>query len=291
MGQHAILITLMIGVKTEDAACRMQEIYKKIIIPAGKLGVLITLCPVHSNYFNEFITDINGMKVSYRLDGDSRPPKGFTITHLLKSASLIDSKVDYLIYCDGSGRIPFEQCLTILKELQKKEVPCILANRVPWRSGISEPRKIIEEFESWIVCNKFNIKEIPDLQCGLWGFLYPEYSKINIDCVGYEIELNIACEIFKHIKKVGIINVKTTEEGTTKSLFSGDNYSKISQHFQKAYFLYKYFGFNNKKDTLVKLAKQYNSIALESRRLPNEYLKMLEIIDGDIPQPTIIHIN
>ena len=135
MVQHAILITLMIGASKEEAAERVQKIVKRVITPAGKLGVIITFYPVHSRFFNEFIEDINGAKVRYTLNDDSRPPKGFCITHLLKGIHLLESKPDYIIYCDGSGRIPFEQCLNVLKKLQKKEFSGILTNRVPWRSG------------------------------------------------------------------------------------------------------------------------------------------------------------
>ncbi len=45
MGQHAILITLMIGASKEEASQRVQEIYQKVIVPARKIGVDITFYP------------------------------------------------------------------------------------------------------------------------------------------------------------------------------------------------------------------------------------------------------
>lgn len=288
MGQHAILITLMVGATKKEASNRLQEIYDKVVVPAMKIGVTITPHPVHYTFFNEFIEDVNGMKVSYKLTNTSKPPKGFSLTRLIRNAYLFKTKPDYIIYCDGSGRIPFEQCLTVLKELQKKEVSHVFSNRVPWRSGIPKHRKIVEEFESWIVCKQFKIKDTLDLQCGLWGFLYSEGSKMHIDCEGYEIELNVACEVFKHLKS-GIIDVKTSTQGTTRSQFPDDDYSKTSQHFQKAYYLHKYFGISKKK--LIKLAKQHNGSVPKNRKLPKEYLKMLETIEGTISKPDITQLN
>jgi len=70
MAQHAILITLLIGADEKEANQRVQEIYKKVITPARSFGVDITFYPVHSSFFNEFIENVYGMKISYKL-GDA----------------------------------------------------------------------------------------------------------------------------------------------------------------------------------------------------------------------------
>mgnify|MGYP001594397020 CR=1 FL=1 len=84
----------------------------------------------------------------------------------------------------------------------KKEHLCILSERIPWRASIPKMRQCIEQFESYVVSKKFKSDEVYDLQCGLWGFLFPECSNFTISCVGYEIELNVACEAFKKAGKV-----------------------------------------------------------------------------------------
>ena len=150
-------------------------------------------------------------------------------------------------------------------------------------------RKVIEEFESSLVCQQFNIAEVQDLQCGLWGFVYPDCSEMKIDCVGYELELNIASEAFKKIKKIGLINININEYGTSKTQFAAEDYSNTSSHFQKAYFLYKYF--NLTKEKLVQSAHHHNGKQTSEKKLPTEYIDMLDEIDYVPKKPDIIKLS
>ncbi len=290
MVQSAVLIVLMIGASKEDASTRLGEIYQKVVIPAkNELNILVTPLPVHEKYYNEFFEDINGAKFSYKLVEGAKPPKGFNVTHILKSGHLLDCKPDYIIYCDGSGRIPFENCIRLLNELKKRENLCILSERTPWRASIPPIRQCIEQFESYVVSKIFGSDEVYDLQCGLWGFLYPECSNFTISCVGYELELNVACEAFKKAGKVGLMIVQLNMSNASLSQFQGEDFSTQSAHYQKAYFLYKYF--NLKKADLLEHATHYNSKVSQDRKLPEEYMYMLDEIDGEIKKPTITKLG
>ena len=284
MGQHIVLMVLMVGIPSHEAQKRVSEIYQEVITPAStKLGLVITFYPIHEQFYNEFIENVNGLKISYKLSEGAKPGKGFNVTRLINGANQLPIKPDYIVYCDGSGRIPFKYCLALMENLQKKDISCIFAHRTPWRGGITQERQVIEEFESNFVCKHFKIKHTQDFQCGLWSLKYPDCSGMQINCIGYELELNVACEALKKSKKIGILEIPIRVNDTSKSQFKKDDYSINSPHFQKAYFLYKYF--NLSKEKLVESAVNYNATAPSERRLSEEYLSMLDQIEDGVPKP------
>jgi hypothetical protein len=280
---------LLVGANESDYLSRVSYLGSKIIPDIHKkLGISASLFPIHEIGYNEFICNKNGSSIRYTLQPGMRAPKGFNVTNMINSMETHHSKPDYFVYCDGSGRIPFENISRLLERLKSDSVDCILSTREPWRDGISSTRKIIEEFESWLVCDYARIDGIRDLQCGLWGFKVNNCSTMRIEAIGYEIELNVALEAIRCGKSIGEMKVNIAKENTTSTSFPED-YSRTGSHFQKLHYLGQYLCLST--EDIQKRADHYNArIADEDKKLPKAYLEMIDHLSPEMQPPSIREI-
>src|SRR3989339_1857247 len=124
--------------------------------------------------------------------------KGEGILEVLRS---IPDTLDYVIVCDGSGKIPYEKIVDVFSELVSNST-CVMAERDGDNKAISEIRFLIERWEIFVLKHFFNHpKEIADGQCGLWGYYAKEMvvgderKKIKLTAIGYDIELDLLSEV------------------------------------------------------------------------------------------------
>jgi hypothetical protein len=91
---------------------------------------------------------------------------------------------------DGDGQINFDNVFFIISELNKDE-EAIFSCRAN-RYGISKERKIVELFETFILSEMFEIN-LPDSQCGCWGFKSSliAQKQISVSSKGFELELDL----------------------------------------------------------------------------------------------------
>lgn len=288
-GKRAAIAILFVGVPTEEVTRRISDLNRTILPKiCTELGIWSTLFPVEEKGFSEFNYDMQGLKFSGKILPSSKPSKGFLIYNFIKSMASLQSPPNYLVFCDGTGRIPFENLYRILSFLSEKPVECVITKRNPWRGGIHPVRQKIEEFESWLVSDRFKIPVVYDLQCGLWGYDFDACSDLRFGANGYEVELNFAVESMRCKKSIGEMTVDISPS-TTPSSFD-DRFDEASAHFQKAYYLSKYFGL--RKEEFIERANYYDSsYAAEERRLPQEYLAMLEKLEELPTAPNIIELE
>ena len=165
----------------------------------------------------------------------------------------------YVIICDGSGKIPYNYIVDIFQELvSDSNIHCVMSNRKGNKS-IELFRYLIERFEIFFICKylKF-IEEVPDGQCGLWGY---RAVRINIDgideeikltAMGYDIELDILTEVLIKKLNFSFIDVKLPElvsNSKPKTLFSYEkNLKKIEFLFTKL---------DKLKDSIIRYIEQF----------------------------------
>lgn len=97
-------------------------------------------------------------------------PKGKGIKEVLKN---VPFSPDYVLVCDGSGKIPYTSLVDVFRELvSDSSVNCVMVERVGKNKAISQLRFLIERWEVFLL-KKFmkHPQNIPDGQCGLWGVL------------------------------------------------------------------------------------------------------------------------
>jgi len=180
------------------------------------------------------------------LSGES---KGKGILDCLKNLSKLP---DFVIACDGSGKIPYEHIVDIFQELTSDSKTCCAMAKRGENKAISDFRYLIERFEIFTLKKYHNYEgEILDGQCGLWGF---RYGKIDIDGgekeiklsgLGYEIELDLLGELLEKKLKYSFVNVelpkkllKTAFDWTDslkKMKFLIDKYSKFEYCIPEAF--------------------------------------------------------
>lgn len=158
-------------------------------------------------------------------------PKGRGILDSLKNMS---KPPDFVIVCDGSGKIPYKYIVDVFQELTSDSSSwCVMANRTN-NKAISQARYLIERFEIYSLKQCHNhTKEIPDGQCGLWGFRFGKFNdngiqkEIKLSGEGYEIELDLLSEILSKKINYSFINVELPEAEVKTSFRSEDNIKKM----------------------------------------------------------------
>lgn len=137
-------------------------------------------------------------------------PKGTGVLECLKNVS---GEPDYVIMCDGSGKIPYRFIVDVFRFLvSDSSVHCVMANRGE-NKAISRSRYLIERWEVFALKTLFGSpSEIPDGQCGLWGYYAKEISiskgkteRICLTATSYDIELDLLSEVLS--KKLNYIFV------------------------------------------------------------------------------------
>lgn len=136
---------------------------------------------------------------SYRITFDEmkHAPKGICVQKCLEYAKRMDSP-DYVIFIDGSYKIDPEYVPDIANYLLNKGLDAVLAQRGT-NKAITENRWNIEMFEMFLLEQKYNRKEFPDGQCGLWGFrvFNTAEKRIEITSEDYGVEWNLVSQILK----------------------------------------------------------------------------------------------
>lgn len=154
-------------------------------------------------------------------------PKGEGILECLKNCA--NPPPDFVIVCDGSNAIPYHYIVPIFQELiSDSSICCVMANRGENKS-ITEERFLVETFEIFILRKYHNhIKDIPDGQCGLWGYRAGKLNvngcqkEINLSAKSYEIELDLLSEVLEKNLEYSFIDVILPTR-TAKSSFTYDN--------------------------------------------------------------------
>jgi len=196
--------------------------------------------------------------------GESIPigsKKGEGILECIKNCT---SQPEFVIMCDGSGTIPYEYILEVFQELTSdSSIYGVMANRGENKS-ISEERLLIERFEIYVLKKHYDYKKnIPDGQCGLWG--YRTFNKNNpnkkiiLTAKSYDIELDLLGELLKNNLNFSFININLPPREVSSSFTYENNLKKMR------FLLKKY------KDIKPKL-KDY-AILFETTP---EYLKIME---------------
>ena len=158
-------------------------------------------------------------------------PKGQGILECLKNCAI---NPHFVVVCDGSGAIPFEYIVDIFKVLiSDSSMACVMANRKSNKS-INDSRYLIERFEIFSILKLFNDKkEIPDGQCGLWGYRYGKLkindteTEIKLTGIGYEIELDLVSEIVEKRLEYSFIDVDLPPRQVSSSFTYDNNLKKF----------------------------------------------------------------
>lgn len=180
------------------------------IVDRLEKGIITKLIQLGAN--PQIITpgpDYKYVQVGEKIERVSKP-KGELILDAIKSAS---KQTEYVIACDGSGAIPYENIVDIFQALiSDPNIYCAMINRVGQEKAIPQERFLIEQFEIFALKKTLGYeKGIPDGQGGLWGFYTKDIeingnkTKIILTAKEYDIELDLLSEVIE--KGLGYIFV------------------------------------------------------------------------------------
>jgi len=169
---------------------------------------------------------------------------------------------DYLVVIDGDGQIPRKHILDIIKQLVNG-IPAVLSCRKN-KPGIGEPRNAVEKFELFLLTQAFG-NDLPDGECGLWGFDKNTFEKIYLSADGFEIELDLLTELLTKKIKFGFVYVDVLESKDTT--VGSDNDKK------KLIFLRKKLGFG--KDFISYMSEKFEI----NTALPTDYKQTIRSLD------------
>lgn len=187
-------------------------------------------------------------------------PKG-TIIRLALEANKSERN-DYFISIDGDGQIPRKHILDILKQLVNG-VPAVLSCRKN-KSGIDETRSTVEKFELFLLSQAFG-SNLPDGECGLWGFDKNTFERIFLSANGFEIELDFLTELLTKKIKFRFVHTDVSESEITTVGPDNDK--------NKLIFLRKKLGFG--KDFISSMSEKFET----NTALPTEYKKAIQSLD------------
>ena len=165
-------------------------------------------------------------KTAYNWEG--LIPKGLAIRNKLitikNKYSERDFSNDIIIYFDGDEQITFESVYQMVEKL--KNCDFVMACRGN-KGGISDSRRIVEDFENFIVSESLCC-EMPDLQCGCWSFSgkYLDYLLNELSGQGFAIELDLAISMamkeiypnYMHISIKDVSDITTTYDSSKMDL-------------------------------------------------------------------------
>ena len=158
-------------------------------------------------------------------------PKGKGILDSIKGTAIVP---DFVIVCDGSGTISFGYIVNIFKVLiSDSSMACAMANRIGNKS-INDSRYLIERFEIFLIRSLFNHKqEIPDGQCGLWGYRNGKFKiddtevEIKLTGIGYETELDLVSEVVEKKLEYSFVDVDLPPRQVSSSFNYENNLKKF----------------------------------------------------------------
>ncbi len=94
-----------------------------------------------------------------------------------------------VVLVDGSGKIDFNMANDVVKALVKNG-PLILGYRKNPEETMIHDRVVVEKFENYLIETKYNV-DLPDAQCGCWGFHTSLLKHLPIIAQSYDIEADI----------------------------------------------------------------------------------------------------
>ncbi len=167
-----------------------------------------------------------------------------------------DLKDIFLLFVDGSGKIPFHQINSVLDALLRG-YPIALGCRLDNNWTDDKNRLTAEEYEKYVIERKYNIR-LPDAQCGCWGLNCHTLKDISLISNSYEIELDLLINSIENDYNICFIPIETkegksayNEEANTRKL----NYLAYKLDLTKEELLKTYESF--KKETNQKLPDTY----------------------------------
>lgn len=147
-------------------------------------------------------------------DSSDLVPKGKWVLQCLSNVLEKQSNANYsdhdvIILIDGSGKIDFSGALTIAERLAIGD-KIILGRRSDPAKTMAEHRVRIERFENFLVSEKYHV-ELPDAQCGCWGFQGELLKAFPLLAQSYAIELDILIAALAAGCEPRFIDVQLTE--------------------------------------------------------------------------------
>jgi len=166
-------------------------------------------------YFAYTGSKINAPGFIIRFKGQSN--KGLWVRSSIFSISTkygySDFKNIFIILIDGSGKIPYAQVEDILHGLVNGS-PVVMGCRVDGNWTKDENRLIAEEYEKFIIENFFGV-ELPDTQCGCWGFRGDVIKDLSLISNFYDIELDILINTLENNLDILYVPINTEEGEST----------------------------------------------------------------------------
>ena len=177
-------------------------------------------------------------------------------------------RLDYVICMDGDGQIPFGSIFEICFQLRSQPIDAILACR-KGEFGISEYRKLIEKFELFLVSQLYSV-DLPDGQCGCWGFRGELLNEIELEAEGFEIELDFLVELLRTDTQFGFIEITVVKGDETT--FS------VKSHKDKIVFVSQKLEIG--KGLIEALATRFEEV--HQTPLPAEYKEVLSSLSEEM---------
>lgn len=211
-----------------------------------------------------------------------RTPKGVCIASGIRELKKTENPEIY-VCIDGDG-IPREYIYDAILTLQTNPAEAVLAHRVSEYKGISDKRLLQEEFELSILSNIFGC-DLPDGQCGCWGFKREVLSKFKPEAVGFEIELDFLTQLLTNRIPFAYfpVELKRGEEKTDKE----ETTYTYEDDIAKLKFIAERTG--RDKYELLAHAKRFKDETGKS--LPSEYIKLFDKIKYDKLPPRICYVT
>jgi hypothetical protein len=208
-----------------------------------------------------------------------RATKGLTVR--LKLIKVLEQWVaagrptSFVILIDGSGKIEFDAVKEVLAALERNE-HVVLGCR-QYNLYMSKERVWAEGFENFLITRTFGLAEIPDAQCGCWGFSTRLLDRLPFTATGYEVETDLLiCALQSGVDPcfVPVIR-KKPPEGEEPTLFSPKD------HLAKLAFIMNRLRLT--EEVLVALLQQYCGIRPPAPEEARKYLGSIKsTVDIDI---------
>lgn len=203
-------------------------------------------------------------------------PKGKIIRLALEARKR--DRADYITCIDGDGQIPLDYVLDVCFQLKYQPIDAVLACR-KHVLGVSGDRAIIEQFELFFIGQLYGT-ELPDGQCGLWGFKGDLLDRLNLSADSFEIELDFLTQLLHSNIPFGFIEVDIKE--SEKTTFD------VSDHKAKITFMCNKLRIG--LELVTSLVNRFEK--LFGPQLPKSYKEMLFSLDEkDIPIQQSICFN
>jgi hypothetical protein len=219
-------------------------------------------CGIHRSNIHEMLPRRNEISTDGPIVTEYKGmvQKGRTVRNKLESVDV--SKDNYFILIDGDGDIPFESVFKVITALESGE-DIVIACRVE-EEGISEERHLIEQFENFVVSEICKV-DLPDAQCGCWGFRTSVLRELALSANGFELEIDLAITALQNGLEPSYIPVKISNAPTETTFEVG----KVD--FDKLKFIVEKL----KIDKYILMSKLEKFKKFSGNELPDDYMDML----------------